>query len=1527
MSSQQAPLPPSPDASRAAILGAASNGWSPQRSHKRDFFSPPPQQYDDDQESVGGAFSPTSSASGSPGKLASRTFDPSSLKGRGYVSNSVFKKPGTEGSEVAPPPASPTRMAGAGRGASSPKRAGLGLGIGVSPGPQMGGRMEGEHIHQSAVPARQSKAYENLKRNSYVSSSPFKSSNPEEPRSPPSQRTRPLSVSNSSSMQRTGSSSPERPSTPSRKSATPGSENDSLVTPRASSSRRPVSNQTSSTAGSRGTLASDRLHEPRRHRSPSKTSGGARAEQERRKTVTFDEELEVQEFDRESSFEAGSLQSGSSDGSLQQQQPSSNLESGWGGSQTQLVVVNGASPESSPNFSDEGKAATDMLDALSTSSSDSREMSSSGTEASEVEPRSPERQQFIEGQKRGWSSSADGAAGGAVDKDASMISMGGLSRVDSLVDELLQEADGLGSTKKNNSQGGSTSSPAAEQPIRRGFDRSKPPPRLSAHLRETSPERSLGAGEGLLSLNSGELPQLPTWSPLSFGDAETMEPAPKSSPPLPPPSPRRNGGGRPHISRDAVLERVAREKREEEAAQKERQQAGRSSNAGPSEGIVSASQSASEVSLKGRPSAPGLRGGQSTTGITAASQRPQARPHPEARSYEVKAEPQPSPVREKFVDGKSPLDRLGEKIVAEEADGKASLLPAMEPSSPWFNSVTTMPQVDERSASSSKTGEANLALPGSSGAAEAQTSPAISTSSSGSASAANLTPAQHADLIIARRRSKKQGRRRRSVSTSDARLAPAGQPGQRMTSQTDLSTASEDTNAESSASMSSSRSASAEERESIRKELASSKLTLDSAMDQASGFGFGNGLCRDISRIFKEADSPYKVQDRGSFAAAEEKVSHSRQAGDVDAGKAWRKLRRPSDINEYADQMREYRANENPKKATGKVFVRVDSYQPANMALPSVPSKFYCILDNGLHVVKTGLSTLSKASSPIGQEFELIQHKNLEFSLTLFVQNPPAAAPKEPARPASPTKKQGSVTKSFVNRLLRSPKKAKAGSNDEQASAEEAGNPLSTYTNREGALGRVDLVFENVAAKCLGKCLTIDLPVRGVADPVSTISTHNNSMDSRRNADFSRNLSKTRGTLRLKLFYLPPMPSVPKKVLPENLKECLQGMDDAYWHMDENGFSGTLTQQGGDCSTWRRRPVRAQGRFLICFNDITKRPIVRIDLSKASSIDQNWDPYDPSLLTADEHVEGGKFASKAAMLRKYNANEEPDETYHVPNSFRITFSDGEVITFFADTDEERKQWVKVLKEMVHSKHGPCPLWAQVVVGIIKDVESKKTSVPASTVAPSQAQSASPSKKSVSSEPMEKCKSAPSAATTSSAKNSANAIGNVASASRMSSLPSVAEETGKRASASTTGPSATSQSPSKTSTKPAATPQAAAMAPTASALSASHRKQVPSVHSLDLPAANGSTKASGAQDTSKPANTSNAAATTSDNSSSPKKSEVPPSPYGIRTPAATRMAKSASATQSSTPAGLFTPTRKTTSTTTVPAGLFGGRAKP
>lgn len=112
---------------------------------------------------------------------------------------------------------------------------------------------------------------------------------------------------------------------------------------------------------------------------------------------------------------------------------------------------------------------------------------------------------------------------------------------------------------------------------------------------------------------------------------------------------------------------------------------------------------------------------------------------------------------------------------------------------------------------------------------------------------------------------------------------------------------------------------------------------------------------------------------------------------------------------------------------------------------------------------------------------------------------------------------------------------------------------------------------------------------------------------------------------------------------------------------------------------------------MIGFNEITKKPTVKIDLSKAVSVEENHDP------------------TKGDSSQRRSDDEELDEAYHVERSFRVTFKDGERIFFFADTDREVREWMSALKKIVGNAQIPqqC-LWAQVALDMIKTSNEKNT---------------------------------------------------------------------------------------------------------------------------------------------------------------------------------------------------------------------------
>ncbi|KAE8227232.1 hypothetical protein CF319_g271 [Tilletia indica] len=1319
--------PPSPEITTRQILGASSSGWSPQRQVNRKFV---PLNSGPSQTPNGESASPRKSFA--------------VLKSHSLVSNSVFRQgpastPSTSAQTPSPPSPSKNNM-------------GVGLGIDVNNSPTKGTitprlgpaftprKMSGERVGSgshapdaenqapngdvfnsrsvaSMSNARKSKGIDALAKASYVSNSPFKQSVTNSPfrnlSSPEAGGERPLQPRNAWAMmaeaQATNRTSPGsdtgKPVRPlsfqspasaatlqGRMYRSPDIFDDQNSTPRSSQHTKSASVDVKD-SGNRGLLVSNRLHGPRQMSVPVTGQTDADSRQERRKTVTFDEILEVQEFDKESSFDRESTRSEGS--GLSQASGTPLSDSGqWlsHDSSERLQVVNGpasASPASS--------ASEDVPQLLPSSASTSSEASTLDDmpDLGLMPPSASHHAQFLHhsGSMASipslYSEEASYEPGHAFvgrkspgPGDESFSSLNGLHRVDSLVDELLS-GDIL-----------NTSPMVEQEEPRRRSARSHlvaqsqhiephvgPTPAPAARALPIPP---VGA-DNLLVANS--LPGLPNWSPFVMpeGGSDPEIAVNASSVPdeeVGSSSPSRTAGGRPRITRDAVLERVRAAKQEETAQQLP----------GGDElhhSLVSSSQTHTAAlvdpeTLVRHHTVPRT----SSTPLHMHNEVPQ-RPVPTQNpSYEARAAPVPSPIRH-GVRMESPLDRLSAEVAAEHDEIRRS---SQDEGQNYLHAPTMTPN-EARSSSGRSSPSSALAPP-----------------------PPPVTPAQQADLIIARRRSKNNGSsRKRSLSTGDA-VQVARQAREEMQAEDvgdDSFFARHRLTPEEEM----------ESRESIGADLAISKAMLDQSLKKGLNVPFTTGMETELNRIYKDTDARYNTIDRGVIKGVDDKVQTT-SAGDIDSGRAWRRLRRPSDMNEYAQELREIRESSTGKKPLGKIFVMVDSFIPAQLPIPARPTRFYCVLDNGLHMVKTGVASLRPGGqlSPIGQEFELIQHKNLEFSFTLVaVRDPHLVEPsKAPAPVVNPKKQKSSPSLAKgVSRLFGSPKKqaSKVLSEGSPVGSSPVGyqaEPMLSYMNREGAFGRTRVLFEDLQDRCLGTCATFDCAVMGVAEPVGSISAASRLATlSSTSAAFEQNLNKVRGKLRLKIFYLPPIPNIPRNLLPDSLAECIQGMQAAANQKVHVWMEGTLTQNGGDCRSWRRRPVQAQGVSLICFNEITRRPIVKIDLSKAVTIEDSFDPVDPTLVSPNS----GAMARSAPPMKRTistvstSAFEDADENYNVERSFRITFEDGERISFFADTDEEKDRWLVALRDVVGKPSSIAPLWAHAANDLIRRIADGRHPAP------------------------------------------------------------------------------------------------------------------------------------------------------------------------------------------------------------------------
>lgn len=128
---------------------------------------------------------------------------------------------------------------------------------------------------------------------------------------------------------------------------------------------------------------------------------------------------------------------------------------------------------------------------------------------------------------------------------------------------------------------------------------------------------------------------------------------------------------------------------------------------------------------------------------------------------------------------------------------------------------------------------------------------------------------------------------------------------------------------------------------------------------------------------------------------------------------------------------------------------------------------------------------------------------------------------------------QVSKSNSALRRLFQSPKK------QQPIQAPTPLDPLAARLGPNGLIGRVTIPFSEIVRLCTGRAEVLAIPLHS-------------------NTDYRI------GSMRVKVFRIPPLPEVFASSLPTDLEGCLQGVKWAKAQQVENR-KGTLTQMGGDC--------------------------------------------------------------------------------------------------------------------------------------------------------------------------------------------------------------------------------------------------------------------------------------------------------------------------------------------------------------------------
>jgi hypothetical protein len=268
----------------------------------------------------------------------------------------------------------------------------------------------------------------------------------------------------------------------------------------------------------------------------------------------------------------------------------------------------------------------------------------------------------------------------------------------------------------------------------------------------------------------------------------------------------------------------------------------------------------------------------------------------------------------------------------------------------------------------------------------------------------------------------------------------------------------------------------------------------------------------------------------------------------------------------------------------GRLFVKVVGVKSLDLPLPRNDRVYFKLtLDNGLHCVTTAPLELGK-SAPIGQEFELVVHDDLEFQLTLNTKLPPKSAPPPPPTVA-PVTQPKHQKQSSISRLLTSPKKRAERERQEREAQEAEQRRQQQEAQRkraamhpsawdlmhdlvnaaDGSFARSYVNLSSHEPRCFGRPLTVDIPCYNEW-ALEKNSMVVNSVRSKRGAHAGpvRKPPYIIGALELQLLYVPKPTGATDEDMPKSMSSAIREMNRAH-EITEVSYEGVLSQQGGDC--------------------------------------------------------------------------------------------------------------------------------------------------------------------------------------------------------------------------------------------------------------------------------------------------------------------------------------------------------------------------
>ncbi|CAN6659629.1 hypothetical protein TRVA0_031S01574 [Trichomonascus vanleenenianus] len=440
-----------------------------------------------------------------------------------------------------------------------------------------------------------------------------------------------------------------------------------------------------------------------------------------------------------------------------------------------------------------------------------------------------------------------------------------------------------------------------------------------------------------------------------------------------------------------------------------------------------------------------------------------------------------------------------------------------------------------------------------------------------------------------------------------------------------------------------------------------------------------NSLNSSGSSTLKSLNEPEKVEQPKEEPAVKEEES---EVEEEEEDEVETKPKTPTKPVDKADR--------------GRLFLRILGLRDVKMPIDqSRNPKFTITLDNGLQCVTTfPMNFTANKFHPINQEFELVVGEDLQLILTLNAHMDPVSLPEtkksakkaakkaeslrespEMATSSSPglTTPPASPKKKSRFNIFTLPKKKREEKMQEMAVEQEkklagadTASPEATrrITRPIGAKSSKSPLPQDPWRSVIGpqkEFARVYITESQVEDDIFgspqnyTLSCYNEWTKAKDGSSALTGVYRIAG-LQVTMLYIPKAYADEK--MPKSLNGCMDILKEAANRpppppppaVSMNGF---LSQEGGDCSVWRRRWFQLSGSELRAQHEETRQVRMTFDLKKARRI--------------------------------VEYSEDPSAFYD-PNMFRVEFSD-QTINFLADGNKDKQKWHRMLKKAIARANG------------------------------------------------------------------------------------------------------------------------------------------------------------------------------------------------------------------------------------------------